>query len=400
MNLSRRAQKLKPSATIALNAKVQELKKQGLDVINLTVGEPDWDTFDPIKKAAIAALEKGVTKYTPAAGFPDLRKALVERIKADLGLQYDPSEAVIGMGAKHTIFNALQVLCDPGDEVIIPAPYWVSYPTMAELAEAKPVTPQCPKETSFKLTADILKRNLTAKTKVLILNSPNNPTGQVYTTQELKDLAAVLERTGIWVISDDIYDKMIYTGDAIAPHLALLSESLRPQILLANSLSKTYSMTGWRIGSLVGNKKVIEAVVNLQSQSATCAVSFAQMGAIEALTGDQKPVQESMKKLNQRRKLCLEALSGIEQLEVAESQGAFYLFPDVSQCFGSKSKSGKIINNSHDFAAALLEDEKVALVPGIEFGAEGFVRISYTVSEKGLIEAMNRLKRFCQQLTR
>jgi aspartate aminotransferase len=397
--LSERAKQLKPSPTLALNAKAQEMAKQGHDVISLAVGEPDWDTFEHIKKAAHEALDAGMTKYIPSSGLMELRQAVVERVREDLGLAYEPQQCMIGLGAKQTIFNALQVLCNAGDEVIIPAPYWVSYPTMVELAEAKPVIAVCPKETHFKLTPEILKRSLTAKTKILILNSPNNPTGQVYTEKELRDLAAVLERTAVWIISDDIYDKMVFDGSKIAPHIATVSEKLRPQILLANSVSKTYSMTGWRVGSLVGDKRVIDACSNYQSQSASCGVPFAQKAAAVALRGPQTEVEKAMKELNSRRVKAIEILKGIPGVELIDPVGAFYIWPDISRLFGRKTAKGQVITNSAEFAACLLEGEGVAVVPGVEFGMEGYVRMGYAVSEKRLLDAVNRLKRFVTSLS-
>ncbi|MDZ4678102.1 MAG: pyridoxal phosphate-dependent aminotransferase [Oligoflexia bacterium] len=396
--LSDRAQKMKPSATMALNTKAQELTKAGRDIVSLAIGEPDWDTFEFIKIAAKKSLDEGFTKYTPAAGIPDLRSAVVERTKLDLGLSYEPNQCMIGIGAKQVIFNALQVLCNPGDEVIIPAPYWVSYPTMAELADAKPVIPVCPRETNFKLTPDLLKRSLTAKSKVLILNSPNNPTGQVYSEQELRDLAAVLELTGVWVISDDIYDKMIYDGSKIAPNIACVSEKLRGRVLLANSVSKTYSMTGWRIGSLVGDKKVIDACANYQSQSASCGVAFAQKAAVAALRGPQEEVQKAMKELASRRDSAIKILRTVEDLDVVEPLGAFYIFPNISKVFGRKTPAGQVINNSTEFCSSLIDAEGVVTVPGVEFGMEGCLRLTYTLKEERIVEGMKRIKRFVESL--
>lgn len=397
--LSQRAQRLKPSPTIRLNTLAKELKAAGRDIVNMAAGEPDWDTFDNVKEACRKALDSGMTKYVPAAGLPQLREAVVHRCKEDLGLSYDPSQCVIGMGAKQIIFTLLQVLCDPGDEVIIPSPYWVSYPTMAELADAKPVVAVCPKETGFKLTPELLKRSLTAKTKVLLLNSPNNPTGQVYSAQELKDLASILEKTGVWVISDDIYDKMIFTGEKIAPHIAQQSEKLRERILIVNALSKTYSMTGWRIGTVLGDAKVVKACASYQSQNVTCAVPFAQMGAVEALTGPQDSVVFAMEQLSKRMKTGLDILKSIEGFDVLDSQGAFYLFPDISGVFGKKSPKGEVINSSSQFSQALLDAEGVVAVPGSDFGAEGFIRVSATIEESRLVEGLNRMKKFVESLS-
>lgn len=390
--LSERAKKLKPSPTLALNARAQELAKSGKSVISLAVGEPDWDTYTHVKEAAKKALDEGFTKYTPSAGIPDLRKAVVDRIKADIGLTYEPAQTMIGLGAKQTIFNALQVLCNPGDEVLIPAPYWVSYPTMAEMADAKPVIAPCPKEVNFKLTPEILKRGLTSKTKVIILNSPSNPTGEVYTAAELRDIATVLERTGVWIISDDIYDKLIFTGDKIAAHIGNQNEKIKERLLIANSLSKTYSMTGWRIGTLTGDKRIIDACVNYQSQSASCAVSFAQKGALAALTGPQGVVEESVKDLKKRRDMVYTGLKNIEGLELNEPSGAFYAWVNISKFFNGK------IKNSTDFCLELLEQHGVAIVPGIEFGMEGYARMSFAISNAKLEDAIARIGKFCSSL--
>lgn len=396
--LSTRAQRLKPSATLALNAKAQELTKAGRDIVSLAVGEPDWDTFNYIKDAAKKALDEGFTKYTPAAGIPDLRAALVERVKLDLGLSYEPNQALVGLGAKHVIYNLLQVLCNPGDEVIIPAPYWVSYPVMTELAEAKVVAPVCSRETNFKLSPEVLKNVLSAKTKVLILNSPNNPTGQVYTAEELKNLANVLERTGVWVISDDIYDRMVFTGDSIAPNIAQVNEKLRERVLLVNSMSKTYSMTGWRLGSVIGDKRVIDACANFQSQSSSSGVTFAQKGAVQALRGPQKDFEGALKELAQRKSIVSKALTEAN-IEFLEPQGAFYFWPSVQKYFGKRISANIPVNTSTEFAAALLDIEGVAVVPGIEFGMEGYVRLSYALNEKRLREGMARIQRFVSSLT-
>ena len=267
------------------------------------------------------------------------------------------------------------------------------------MLEAKVVTPLCPKETNFKLTPDVLKNALSSKTKVLILNSPSNPTGQVYTVEELKQLAAVLERSGVWIISDDIYDRMVFTGDRVAPHIAQVSEKIREQVLLVNSVSKTYSMTGWRLGSVVGNKKIVEACTNIQSQSSSCAVSFAQKGAVEALTGSQDEVDKSLKELGRRRSLVLDGLRSIPGLDVIEPTGAFYAWPCIDKICGKKTAQGQVLSNSAEFAAALLEAEGVAVVPGIEFGLEGYFRLSYTLSEKRLVEGLTRIRRFITSLT-
>ncbi len=397
--LSERAHRLKPSATMALSAKAQELARQGRDIISLAIGEPDWPTFTNIKQAGQKALDEGFTKYIPSPGLPELRAAVVERVKLDLGLNYESNQCMIGLGAKHIIFNILQVLCNPDDEVIVPAPYWVSYPAMAELAEARPVIPHCPRETQFKLTPDLLKRSLSAKTKVVILNSPNNPTGQVYSKQELKDLASVLERTGVWVISDDIYDKMVFDGSKIVPHIAQQSEKLRGQVLLVNSVSKTYSMTGWRIGSLVGDKRVVDACANYQSQSVSCGVPFAQRGAVEALRGPQEEVYKAVEVLASRRKSALKILHGIAGVDVLDPLGAFYIWLDITRTIGKKTKTNRQIGNSADFSAGLLDEQGVAVVPGIEFGTECFVRIGYAVAESKLMDAMGRIGQFVSSLS-
>jgi aspartate aminotransferase len=346
------------------------------------------------------ALDQGFTKYTPSSGIPEFKKAVVERLKLDHGLEYEPSQCMIGLGAKQTIFNALQVLCNPGDEVIIPAPYWVSYPVMAELADAKPVIAPCPKEVNFKLTPDILKRSLTAKSKVLILNSPNNPTGEVYTEQELRDIATVLERTAVWIISDDIYDKLVFADNLkIAPHVATLNAKIKDRILIANSLSKTYSMTGWRLGSLVGDKKIIDACSNYQSQSASCAVSFAQKAGVEALLGPQEMVEKSRLDLMKRRDQIYRGLKDIPGVDLNLPQGAFYAWVDISKCLGKKIKNTEVvIDSSNTFSAELLERVGVAMVPGAEFGMEGYGRISFAVSPAKIEDAIKRIRRFSTDL--
>lgn len=386
--LSLRAQSLKPSPTLALNALAKQLASQGKDIVSLAVGELDFDTFSNIKDAAKKALDEGFTKYVPADGILELRKAVVQRIHRTLGLTYPEANCMITPGGKQALYNILQVLCGEGDEVIIPSPYWVSYPTLVELSDAKPVLVDCPEETSFKLTPKLLEKALTSKTKVLMLNSPSNPTGQVYSAKELKDLASILEKTKVWVISDDIYDQIVFDGENIAPHIACQSEILRPRVLLTNSMSKTYAMTGWRIGSVVGDKKVVDACSNFQSQASGCGVSFSQKAAVTALNGPQTEVENIREILKKRRDLALARFSKMKNVSVLKPGGAFYLFVSVKNLGKSSAEISKM----------LIESEGVVVVPGEEFGAPGYLRLSYALSEARLAEGLDRMSRLFDRL--
>ncbi len=396
--LSKRAAFLKPSPTLALAAKAKELKNQGHDVFSLTVGEPDWDTFELIKKAGIEAIQGGQTKYAPAEGIPELRKAICQQTVLDLGVHYDPAQVTVSAGAKFIIYCALQVLIDPGDEVIIPAPYWVSYPTMVELAGGIPVIAYCGTEQGYKLTPEILTRHLTPKTKMVILNSPSNPTGAVYSQKELKAIADVLKRhEKILVLSDDIYNRLLFTDDLVAPHLLQVAPELVDRTIVINGVSKTYSMTGWRLGWALGPVGVIKAMTNLQSQSVSCASPFTQVAAVEALRTGSEVLKPFIKKLELRRDLVFSRLQKMKDVKVEKPQGAFYIWPDFSRLCG-KAFKGKSITSCSDLSRLLLEEELVAVVPGGEFGAPGFLRLSFALCEERLGKALMKMESFVDRL--
>ncbi len=396
--ISKRAQSLQPSPTLALATKAKELRAQGHDVISLSVGEPDWDTFDAVKKAGILAIENGETKYAPSNGIPELREAIAQQVNEDLNLKYKSTDVTVSTGGKFILFSAMQCICDPGDEVVIPAPYWVSYPVMAELAGAKPVTVVCDESTQFKLTPELLEKSITSKTRLLILNSPSNPTGFYYSKKELKELAKVLiKHPKIVVISDDIYNRLVFEESGLAPHLLMAEPQLKSRTLIVNGVSKTYSMTGWRLGWALGPEEIIKAMNKYQSQSVSCASPFTQKAAVQAITKGEHDLSESLLKLKNRRDFVYEGLSQISGINLMEPQGAFYAWVNVSSYFG-KSFKGKAIKTSKDFAQALLEDQMVVAVPGGDFGLEGYLRMSYALSEDKMKEALVRIQVFVDQI--
>jgi aspartate aminotransferase len=396
--LSKRVENLKSSPTLALAAKAKELKNQGLDVYSLTVGEPDWDTFDLIKKAGIEAIQAGQTKYSPAEGTPELRAAICQQTVLDLGVHYDPKQVTVTAGAKFVIYSALQCLINPGDEVVIPSPYWVSYPTMVELAGGLPVIAKCGAKEGFKLTPEILARSLSSRTKMLILNSPSNPTGVIYTRDELQAIAEVLrEHREVVVLSDDIYNRLIFTGESVAPHLLHVAPDLAERTLVVNGVSKTYAMTGWRLGWALGPHEIIKAMTNLQSQSVSCASPFTQVAALEALRSGSESLKPFLKKLHARRDFVFERLSKMKDIVVEKPQGAFYIWPDFGKICG-KAFKGKCLASCSDIAKVLLEEELVAVVPGVEFGAPGFLRLSFALNEDRLGKALMRIESFLDRL--
>lgn len=398
IQLADRASALKPSPTLALAAKAKELIAKGQDVISLTVGEPDWDTFPLIKEGAIQSIQKGQTKYGPANGSPELRTEIARRTSQEMSLTFNANEVTVTAGGKMVVFAALQVLCNPGDEVVIPAPYWVSYPPMAELAGAIPKVVECNSDSHFKMTAEQLRKAITPKTKVLILNSPSNPTGEMYDRQELMNLAKVLkENSKVVVLSDDIYNRLTLTDDALAPHLLHVAPELRDRVVIINGASKTYSMTGWRLGWAVGPRSIVDAMTNYFSQSVSCASPFAQQGLLVGLKEGDHEVQSAVSQLKQRADRAFRSLSEVPGLKVPKPKGAFYLWPSIKDWLG-KSLSGQRLENSRDVAEALLAHAQVAVVPGVEFGAEGYMRMSFVVSENRWSEAMQRLNRFAEQL--
>lgn len=396
--LSKRTKNLKASPTLALLARARELAAQGNDVVALTVGEPDWATFPKIADAGIEAINKGITKYTPANGTAEIRKAILEKFKADFGLDYSIKEVTVASGAKFIIFAALQVLCDEGDEVIIGAPYWVSYPTMIELSGAKPVIVATDEKTQYKLLAAELEQNITDKTKIFLYCSPSNPTGKAYTREELEEIAEVLRKNPrVIVISDDMYNRLMLSGEYRSPHLLDVAPDLRHRIISVNGGSKAYSMTGWRIGWGVGPENIITAMTDYQSQSTGAASSISQHAAITAIKTSEPEILEVNKKLRSRCKMAIQEFSKIPELKVIVPDGAFYLWVDIQGVLGKKFK-GATLKDSKEFCDILLEQFYVSIIPGNECGVEGFVRLSIAASEEQIIKAIGRMKDFVDQL--
>jgi len=395
--LSDRVKGLKPSATLAVDAKAKALKEQGEDILNLSAGEPDFDTPEHIKKACIKALEEGFTKYVATQGIPSLRKVICQRIKEDYGLDYSPEEVIVSSGAKQAIFNLLLALVNPGDEVLILSPYWVSYPPMVEIAGGIPKIVPARFEKRFEPDLTDVKASITQRTRGIILNSPSNPTGLIYSRDFYLGLSEIIKEHNLWVISDDIYDRLRFDGKG-PENILTFAPELKDRVFLVNGVSKTYAMTGWRIGWAVGPKEVIKACANLQGQSTSHATSFAQKGAEAALTGPQEPVEIMVKAFANRAKVLCQALKEIPGLRFHEPQGAFYVFVDFSAYYGKKTEAEKEIQNSLDMAEYLLEQAKVALVPGVAFGDDAFLRISFATSEEVLKSAVERIKQALNKL--
>jgi aspartate aminotransferase len=380
---------LRPSPTLAVTMKAKALQKEGRDIIGFGAGEPDFDTPDNIKAAAIRAIEEGFTKYTPVGGIDELKDAVIEKLRKDNGLVYTRPQIVVSTGAKHTLFNMAQVLFGQGDEVIIPAPYWVSYPDIVLLADATPVMVDADESEGFKLTPAKLKKAITAKTKALILNSPSNPTGAAYTFDELKALADVLKGTEIIVVSDDIYEKVVY-DDFRFSNMANVSEEMKEKTIVVNGLSKSHAMTGWRMGYAAGPNNVIAAMTEIQSQSTSNATSIVQKASIEALLGDQSFIPKMVAEFKRRRDTIVKALNDIPGITCPLPPGAFYVFPRVSALYG-KQYQGKTISTSNDFSEFLLEAANVAVVPGGAFGNDDYIRLSYATSMELIVEGMKRI---------
>ncbi len=397
--ISKRLERIKPSPTLVVIKKTLELKRLGRDIISLGAGEPDFDTPDNIKEAGLKAIRDGMTKYTNVDGMVDLKKAIQNKFKRENNIEYELDEIIVSNGGKQVIYNLFMASLQPGDEVIIPAPYWVSYPDMVALAEGLPVFANCDINNNFKLNPEILERIITPKTKWLIINSPSNPTGAAYSYQELMDIAELLRKyPHVTVMSDDIYEHIVF-DDFKFYTLAQIAPDLKHRIFTVNGVSKSYSMTGWRIGYGAGNKSLINAMTVIQSQSTSNPSSISQVAAIEALNGPQDFIKINAENFQKKRDLTLSILSDVEALNCYKPEGAFYVFPQCSKLFGLKTQSGKVIKNSNDFAEYLLEDFNVAIIPGVGFGLEGYFRISYATSVQDIEQACLRIKQACNQLT-
>jgi aspartate aminotransferase len=391
MSLSDRVSTITPSSTLAITAKAKELKAEGHDVIGLGAGEPDFNTPDHIIDAAVQAMKEGQTKYTPTAGIPELKKAICKKLLTDNQLSYEPNQIIVCTGAKHALYNVFQAIINPGDEVIIPTPYWVSYPEQVKLAGGIPVYIEGKEENEFKVSPEQIKQAISAKTKAIIINSPSNPTGSIYGSGELEAIAEVCLKHELFMISDEIYEKLIY-GDAEHVSIASFSKEVYERTFVVNGMSKPYSMTGWRIGYAAGPAPYIKAMSDLASHSTSNPTSIAQYGALAALEGTQEPLKMMKKEFEHRRNTILPLLQELPGVSCLKPKGAFYLFPNVSEAVQNSPYS-----SSDEWAAALLEKEKVALIPGSGFGAPDNIRISYATSLDVLEEGVRRIKRFLQR---
>ncbi len=390
--------KIKPSPTIAVTQKARELKAAGKDVIGLGAGEPDFDTPDNIKQAAIKAINDGDTKYTAVDGTPALKKAIVEKFKKENKLDYTTDQVTVGAGGKHVIYNAMMATLNEGDEVIVPAPYWVSYPDIVLLAGGKPVLMECNEKQGFKINPSDLEKFITPKTKWIILNSPSNPTGACYTEKEIREIAKVLEKhSHVYILSDDIYEHVTYEGFKFFTIAQI--ESLKERVLTMNGVSKAYSMTGWRIGYAAGPKEIIKAIAKIQSQSTTNPSSISQAASVEALSGTQDFIKKRSVSFQERRDFVVKALNDIDGIECLNPDGAFYVFPSCKGLVGKKDTNGKEIKSDTDFVQSLLENSGIAVVQGSAFGLEGFFRISYATSMDNLKKALEKISSFCKTLS-
>lgn len=389
MQISQRANSVSPSPTLAITAKAKAMQAEGIKVISFGAGEPDFDTPQHIKDAAIKSLQAGFTKYTPTSGTPDLKQAICDKLKRDNGLEYKPNQIIVSLGAKHSIYNAALALVDPGDEVIIPSPYWVSYPEIVRLAGGVPVYVETDESTGFTASVEQLRSVVTAKTRMLILNSPSNPTGGVYDRTQIQAIAGLAIEKGFYVLSDEIYEKVIYDGREHVS-IASLGEAIKKQTITVNGFSKAFSMTGWRLGYIAAEKEIVDAIDAIQSHSASNLVSFTQPAAVAALNGPQEVVAEMVAEFDRRREYIVGALNEIAGIECFMPGGAFYVFPNVSKLYG-RSFEGKRIDNSDQFADYLLMSAGVAVVAGSGFGADHYVRLSYATSMENIRNGVARI---------
>ncbi len=397
--IAARLSRIKPSPTIAVSTKAAEMKAAGRDVIGLGAGEPDFDTPEHIKEAARQALAEGKTKYAPVAGIPALREAVCAKFKRDNDLDYTPDQVTVGCGGKQTIYNALMATLDPGDEVIIPSPYWVSYPDMTLLAEGTPVVVECPAENGFKLSPEKLDRAITSKTKWLMLNSPSNPTGAGYTRDDIAGLAQVLLRhPNVWIMTDDMYEHIVY-DDFTFTTIAQVEPRLYERTLTLNGLSKAYCMTGWRVGYAAGDVGLIKAMNKVQSQATTSTSTISQWASVAALNGSHDFIAEQNKVFKERRDLVVSMLNQSNGLSCPTPDGAFYVYPSCAGSIGKKTPDGGTIETDQDFVTYMLEAEGVAAVQGVAFGLSPHFRISYATATDLLEEACRRIQRACGALT-
>ncbi len=396
LTLSRKAQAVKPSSTLAITAKAKELKAQGLDVVGFGAGEPDFNTPDNICNAAIKAIKDGFTKYTPASGIVELKQAVCDKFKKFNGLDYKPSQIVISNGGKHSLTNVFEAILNPGDEVIIPAPYWLSYPEIIKLSDGVPVFVRGEKENGYKVTAEQLQAATTEKTKALVLNTPNNPTGMIYSEEELRAIADYAVKNDIYVVSDEMYEYLVYNGNK---HISIASfnEEIYKRTITVSGLAKSYAMTGWRIGYTGSSEEIAKLMGSVQSHQTSNPNSIAQKAALEALTGDQSTVQMMLGEFDKRRKFMYEKMSALPYVSTEEPLGAFYIFADVSEAL-KKEYKGKKVETAAEFARILIEDYNVAVVPCADFGFPDHIRLSYAISVEQIDKGLTRIEKFLNDL--
>lgn len=393
MYLSKKGQGISSSPTLAIDAKYKAMISEGIDVVGFGTGEPDFDTPQNIKDAAIAAIQKGFTKYTPAAGTVALKQAICNKLKRDNGLDYTPAEIVVSNGAKHSLVNAFSAILNPGDEVIIPTPYWVSYPEMVKLADGVPVYVHTTEEDNFKFKVSDLEKVITPKTRALVLNSPSNPTGMIYTEKELSEIAKFAVEKNIYVVSDEIYEHLIYDKEEKHVSIASFGEDIKKLSIIVNGVSKSYAMTGWRIGYTASSKEIASIMSNIQSHATSNPCSISQVAAVEALNGPQDSIAVMKDAFAERLDYMVSRINSIQGVSCIKPQGAFYVMMNIKELIG-KELGGKVIDSSDTFCEVLLEQAKLALVPGSGFGAEGYVRWSYAASMETIKEGLDRLEAF------
>lgn len=397
MELSKRAQKISASLTLAISAKANKLKEAGENVISFGAGEPDFETPQFICDAAREALEIGFTRYTAASGYEDLKEAVVNKLKRDNQLEYDKDQVIVSNGAKHSLFNTFQAILNPGDEVIIPVPYWLTYPETVKMGGGTPVFLETAEEDGFKINVERLKEKINNNTKALILNSPSNPTGSIYSKEELEEIADIAVQNDILVISDEIYEKIVYDGNKLIS-IASLNKDIKELTIVINGVSKAYAMTGWRIGYAAGPKEIIKIMSNIQSHATSNPNSIAQYASNAGLRGDHSFMEERKNKFSERRDFMYEKINSIEGLSCLKPGGAFYIMMNIEDILGKKV-AGKEIEDSFSFAEELLDEKKVAVIPGVAFGADNYIRLSYANSLENIKEGLNRIEKFINELS-
>ncbi len=391
LRISKKASAVSPSPTLAIDSKFKQMKKDGVPVVGFGAGEPDFNTPENVKRAGIKAIEENITRYTPASGTVELKAAVCDKIKRDTGLEYNISNIVISNGGKHSLTNTFMAICDPGDEVILPAPYWVSYPEMIKMADAVPVYINTSEESNFKFTIEQLKAAITPKTRALVLNSPSNPTGMIYTREEMMAIAEVAVENNIYVVFDEIYEKLVYEGEHV--NIATLGDEIRDLTIIVNGMAKTYAMTGWRIGYIAAHERIAKAMANIQSHATSNPNSVAQAAAVEALCGDQSFIDDMKATYIERRNYMVERINNIDGISCLNPNGAFYIFMNVRDVLG-KEHYGKVINTAQELCEDMLERALVALVPSEGFGIDGYVRLSYATSMEVIKTGLDRIEKY------